>query len=248
MLWGQVPTSFDVASIKPNAENDHRVMIRIQPGGRFTATGINLRFLIGQAYGVRDFQILNAPGWAASDRFDIDAKADGLPERLPPDLMRPLLKSLLEERFKIKVHTETKEMPVYALVVAKGGSKLKEAADGEGPGQRMIRMGRGTIEGQAMPMGMLVQQLAQNIGRTVIDKTGLTGNYEVKLEWTPEPGQGGGPFGGGAPPPPDALPPADTNGPSIFTALQEQLGLKLESQKGPVPMIVVDSVSKPTEN
>jgi bla regulator protein blaR1 len=240
-----VAESFDVATIKPNAESDNRVMIGLQPGGRFTASGINVKHLIGQAYDVRDFQISGGPGWISSDRWEINAKAEGLPDRVPPGALRPYLKSLLEDRFKLRTHTETKEMPVYALVIAKNGPKLNAAQDGSGPGP-MIRMGRGQFDGKRMAMSMLVNQLAQQLGRTVIDKTGLTDQYDIVLNWTPEPGQGGGPFGG--PPPPYAIQAADSSGPSIFTALQEQLGLRLESQKGPVPILVIDSIEKPSEN
>jgi bla regulator protein blaR1 len=238
--------SFDVASIKPNAANDNRVMIRIQPGGRFTATGVSIKALLGQALGVRDFQILNAPGWASAERWDINAVSEGLPERVPPEVLRPLLRSLLEERCQLKMHTETRELPIYTLVVGKNGPKLK-ASESASP-QRMMRMGRGEINGQGVPMAFLVQQLGQMLGRDVTDKTGLAGVYDFELTWTPEPGQGGGgPFGGG-PPNPDALPGAGAGGPSIFTAVQEQLGLRLEPAKGPVQVYVVDNIARPSEN
>ena len=236
--------SFDVSSIKPNAANDNRVMIQIQPGGRFKATGMSLRGLMGQAFGMRDFQITGLPAWAASDRYDIEAKGEGMPDRLPPDQLRPYLKSLVEERFQLKSHIEMKEMPIYALVVGKNGSKLK-VSEASGP---MIRMGRGQLDGKGMPMDILVNQLSQQLGRKVINKTGLTGAFDVELEWTPEPGQGGGGPAGGAPQSPEAIATAGGTGPSIFTALPEQLGLRLESTKGPVEVLVVDSVSKPTEN
>ena len=119
--------SFDVSSIKPNAANDNRVMIQIQPGGRFKATGTSLRGLMGQAFGMRDFQITGLPGWAASDRYDIEAKGEGMPDRLPQDKLRPYLKSLVEERFQLKSHIETKEMPVYALVIGKNGSNYRSS-------------------------------------------------------------------------------------------------------------------------
>ena len=234
--------SFDVASIKPNSASDNRVRISIQPGGRFTATGMSLRMLTGQAFGMRDFQITGLPGWASADRYDIEAKSEGMPERLPPDQLRPYLKALVEERFQLKSHIETKEMPVYALVVGKNGSKLK-ASEAPGP---MIRMGRGQLNGKGMPMDLLVAQLSQQLGRMVINKTGLSGAFDIELEWTPEPGQGGG--GPGGPPPPDGNVGVGASGPSIFTAVQEQLGLRLESTKGPVEVLVVDSVAKPTEN
>lgn len=237
--------AFDVASIKPNAGNDDRVMIQIKPGGWYVATGVTLRQLIGQAYDVRDFQISGGPGWAGSNRFDISAKAEGLPDRVPPDRLRPLLRALIESRFQLKVRKETREMPVYALVVGKAGSKLSQSTETSGPGP-MIRRGRGQIVGQQMPMAILAQQLSQQLGRTVIDRTELNGTYDVTLNWSPEPGGGGGVLGG--PPPPDAIAAADSNGPTIFTALQEQLGLRLESQKGPVPVLVIESVEKPSEN
>lgn len=237
--------SFDVATIKPNSENDHRIMLRVQPGGRFTATGVTVKLLISQAYNVRDFQITNAPGWISAERFDISAKAEGLPERVPPEQLRPLLQSLLVERFGLKTHDETKEMPVYALTVAKGGPKLT-ASNPETQGPQM-RMAPNLLDGKKIPMTMFAQQIAQRVGRSVIDKTELKDSYDIKLEWTPDPGQGGGP-GGGIPPSADALTGAGGSGPSIFTALQEQLGLKLESSKGPVQILVIDNVAKPSEN
>ncbi len=110
-----------------------------------------------------------------------------------------------------------------------------------------MRLGRGQLDGKKVPLAMLAHQLSQQLGRTVIDKTGLAGDYDIVLNWTPEPGQGGGGPSGG-PPPLDAIPAADAGGPSIFTAVQEQLGLRLESERGPVPMIVIDQIEKPTEN
>jgi uncharacterized protein (TIGR03435 family) len=256
-----IPKAFEVASIKPNSSSDNRIAIRMAPGGSFNATGITLRLLMGQAFNMRDHQIIGGPGWIASDRWDVQAKGpDGMPDRVPPEMLRPMLQSLITERFQLKYHTESREMPVYVLTVAKGGPKMKESEVQPGPGgpggpggggpQRMMRMGRGQLNASGVPIQFLVQQLAQQLGRTVIDKTGLTGFYDFDLQWTPEPGHGGGgPFGGGAPPPPDAMPAAtDNSGPTIFTALQEKLGLKLETAKGPVDVLIVDSVSKPSEN
>jgi uncharacterized protein (TIGR03435 family) len=276
---------FEVASIKPNKENDHRVMIGMAPGGRFTAHGVTVKQLISMAYGVRDHQLTGLPGWAESERYDISAKPEGAPpenaappNRMPSEAemqtqqekMRAMMKDLLADRFGLKVHPETKEMPVYALVVAKNGSKLEESkegappivdfggrgpmAGGRGPGSDdvrqtrggpMMRMGRGQITAQDMRMPMLVEQLSRTLGRNVIDKTGLTGKYDVKLNWTPDESQPAA-FPGGDGPRTDAATPE--TGPSLFTAIQEQLGLKLESQKGPVEVIVVDHIEKATEN
>jgi bla regulator protein BlaR1 len=235
------PKEFEVASIKPSAPTGpmNRVRVQIAPGGRLDASNITVKFLIQQAYNVKDFQISGGPGWINSERYDLVAKADGDVGRM--DQIRPLIQKLLADRFQLTIHRDTKELPIYALVVGKSGSKLKEsAANGPGP---QIRMGRGLIDGQGMGMEMLANQLSNAIGRTVLDKTGLTGQYDIKLEFTPEDGPGHGPGDG-----PEAAPPPDAAAPSVFTAVQEQLGLKLESSKGPVQIIIIDRVEKPTEN
>jgi uncharacterized protein (TIGR03435 family) len=154
---------------------------------------------------------------------------------------------LLVDRYKLTFHLETKELPVYYFVVGKNGSKLQPSEGGRDNAQ--IRMGRGQINAQAMSMEMFTNQLANQLGRSVLDKTGLTGNYDFKLEWTPDQSQAGGPGpgpgdGGGG----DHPPASDSTGPSIFTAVQEQLGLKLESQKGPVQILVIDRIEKASDN
>lgn len=230
--------NFEVASIKPAEPGGRGVQIMMAPGGRITAKNVTMKILIQQAYNLRDFQITGGPSWLGNDRYDINAKADGNDD-VTPEQLRTMMQGLLADRFQLVFHKETKEMPVYALVVGKGGFKLKEAPQGNGP---QIRMGRGLINGQGMGMDMLATQLSNALGRSVIDKTGLTGAYDIKLEFTPE---GGGMVqrDGGA----DAAPPADA-GPTIFTALQEQLGLKLESTKGPVTILVIDKAEKASEN
>jgi uncharacterized protein (TIGR03435 family) len=256
--------TFEVASIKPNAGDDRRMSIQIQPGGGLRATGATLKMLLTLAYDVRDFQISGGPGWINTDRYDVMAKAErsASAEAVPDDLrkmtddqrktlgdqMRERLRSLLADRFQLTLHRETKEQSVYALVVGKSGSKLQESQSTEGGGPRgMMRMGRGQLSGQGVQMQGLTMALSNQVGRPVIDRTGLKGNFDFKLEWTPDQGQSAGPLGGG-PPGADAPPPPDPNGPSIFTAVQEQLGLRLESQKGPVEMIVIDRVEKPSDN
>ncbi len=243
---------FEVASIKPNAANDNRVMIRMAPGGRFTATGVPLKMLIAQAYGVRPFQISGGPGWIETDGWDVNAKMeDGAPDRVPPEQVQALLRNLLEERFGLKVRRESKESSGYALVQGKNGPKLKQveatarAGAAGPPGAARIRMGRGLIQAEGMSMQLLAQQLSNQLGRPVVDKTGLAGAYEVELKFAPEPGAMAG-FG--PPPPPEAMQQADSGGPTLFAAIQEQLGLKLESTKAELPMIVIEAASKPTEN
>lgn len=278
------PLSFEVASIKPSEAEANMIRIGASPGGRWTASGITLRILIQQAYDMRDYQISGTPGWASTDRYDIVAKAENPnPTR---EQIREMLRSLLAERFKMKAHLETKELPIYALVVGKGGHKLKlseiqpvkEGAPPDAPkttghmtggagagvsagsgagggvsagtadsvkrGAQMMRMGRGQLNAQGVAIAGLVGMLAQQLGRPVIDKTDLKGNYDFDLEWTPDethrmigPGTGT-----------EAPMPADPSGPSIFTAVQEQLGLKLEAQKGPVDTLVIESVEKPSGN
>jgi uncharacterized protein (TIGR03435 family) len=261
--------SFEVASIKPNRAGDNRIGIRFQPG-RFTTTGSTVKQLIGLAYNVRDFQVTGGPSWISSDRYDIDAKEpEGFSEelqKLPPDQRRGklglLIQSLLADRFQLKLSHGTKELPVYALVVAKDGPKIQEAKPGDAypngikrPDGRpagsagMMAMGPGELTGQGVPITFLVQQLSQQLGRKVLDQTGLKGIYDLNLKWTPDPGSAAmmqGPPGAG--PAPDNAPPPYTSGPSIFTAVQEQLGLKLEATKGPVEILIIDHVAQPSEN
>jgi len=259
--------SFEVASIKPNRSGDMFIRIMFQPG-RYTANGVTTKHLITMAYNVKDFQVSGGPSWINSERYDIEAKepdsiAEELP-KLPPDQReeqsRLMLQSLLADRFKLKLSHTTKELPVYALVIAKNGPKLQEAKPGDnypngikGPDGRahpgVMRMGPGELTGQGIAIKFLVRLLSQQVGRDVLDQTGLKGNYDLTLKWTPGPGEGmmlRGPEG--ANPGPESPPPPDSSGPSLFTAIQEQLGLKLESTKGPVEVLVVDHVEKPSEN
>jgi uncharacterized protein (TIGR03435 family) len=266
-----LPTSasFEVASIKPNHSGDRRFFVSWQPG-RFNATGMTLKFLITMAYDVKDFQVSGGPSWVNSERYDIDAKEpdsiaqelEKLPREQRGQLADSMLQSLLTDRFQLKLTRGTKEMPAYALVVAKNGPKLQEAKPVDtppeapsGPGGHphgpMMRMGRGEVSGQGVAATFLASVLSQQLGRTVLDKTGLKGKYDFTLKWTPEQGESmmpGGPGGPGGGPPPDGAPPPDASGPSIFTALQEQLGLKLEPTKAPADVLTIDHVERPSEN
>jgi bla regulator protein BlaR1 len=250
----QLPV-FEVASIKPNKSGEPNVSLMFTPNG-FHATNAPLREVIQLAYQVQEFQLSGGPPWINSERYDIVAKVDSSAtekvNQLDMDQHRAMLRPLLEDRFQLKVHQETKELPVYALVVGKNGPKLHEAKpndtyldgikDPDGvarPG--LMRMGPGGLTAQGLPMATIVRLLSQQFGRTVVDKTGLTGNYDIKLQWTPDSGPAS--MMG-----PDSKPTPDTAGPSIFTAIQEQLGLKLESQKGPVEVLVIDSAERPSAN
>jgi uncharacterized protein (TIGR03435 family) len=269
---GAARPSFEVASIKPSDPGQRGSSIMNQPGGRLVIRAVPLRALMTFAYRVRDFQVSGGPGWVGTDRWDMEARAEegsitpptGLPDPNTPDPMAIRLQSLLEDRFQLKLHRETRDLPIYELSIAKGGSKMKLSEDQTPyqppergapppppmqPGGAMprfsMRMGRGNLEGVAMDIPNIVQAFSSQFGRTVVDKTGLKGLYDLKLQWTPDLAALGGPAGPGGP---EAAPPIDPNGPSIFTAIQEQLGLKLDSTKGPVDVLVIDSVQKPTEN
>jgi bla regulator protein blaR1 len=242
-----LPKEFDVATIKPNGANDNRFMIRPLPGGGLSITGVPLKMLIMEAYDVRTFQVSGGPGWMNTERWDIQAKAEGVQGQLPIGQMLKMLQALITDRFKLEVHHESKEMTVYALVVGKNGSKLTPHT-GEPPQPTdRLRMRPGSLSAKQVRIAALVRQLTPQLGRQVIDKTGLTGEYDFTLEWTPEPGQGG-PESIGLPPALDSPRASDSNGPSIFTALQEQLGLRLDAQKGPIDIIVIDRPVKPDEN
>lgn len=252
---------FDVISVKPNKSDNGMMRIMFKPDG-YSATNVSPKMLIQVAYGIRQDLISGAPGWADSARYDFDAKVAGpdvdVLKKMSPEQRRSMLQPALAERFKLKVHNETKQLPVFELVVAKGGSKLKEATPGDtyangikGPDgvshAGSMRMGLHQLEGQGVLVATLVNLLSQQLHQTVIDKTGLTGKYDLELNWAPD--QGLDPMFKG----PDGSqqrtdPAPDASGPSIFTAIQEQLGLKLQSTKGPVETLVIDHVEMPSEN
>ena len=249
--------TFEVASIKPADPDARGMILNLLPGGGLRAVNVRLRQLIEFAYDIQNFQISGGPGWFESQGFDILAKAPQSTEatdlRQMSDAQRKVfqkqvqqrLQALLAERFQLAIHRATKEMPVYALVVAKNGPKVKESTGGDGRRQEM-RGRPGDLTGERATPEMLASTLARAVGRPVLDRTGLTGAYDFRLEWTPDVGDLIGKGGPGEKAVEASAP--DPSGPSIFTALQEQLGLKLESQKGPVVIIVIDRAEKPSAN
>ena len=260
--------SFEVATIKQNTAVQGRSRLGDPPGGRFVAIRINLRTLIGAAYqgNPPTGQLSGGPSWIDSDLWDIEAKAPegsvppGTTFGFPPKMVL-MLQSLLEERFQLKLHRETRESAVYDLTIAKGGSKLNLSEDqtppampGNGaplqPGtipRGAMKMVNGDFEASALSFGDFSKALATlYLHRPVNDKTDLKGLYDIKLRWTPDPSIGA-PVGPGGPVVP-APPSGDPAGPDIFTAIQEQLGLKLESAKGPVEFLVIGSAQKPSQN
>jgi uncharacterized protein (TIGR03435 family) len=266
-----VPT-FEVASVRPNT-GDNKMAFNTLQGARYNAINIPLRLLIMHSYGLQEQQLVGAPAWIASERFDIVAKADGElgpPEsRGEPSRLQLMMRALLEERFKLKVHRESREVPVYVLVLARAdgqlGKELKPSAvdcealakarRGGGPppevpkpGERPqcgARVGFGELAAGGQPLLELVSLLSANVGRSVIDRTGLTGRYDMHLRWTPD--RILQRAAGTAPGEPIRVNGVeiDPNGPSIFTALQEQLGLKLEAERGTVEALVIDHVERP---
>ena len=288
---GSPAPAFEVASIKRNKSGDGFISVSLSPQ-RPTFTNVPARQLIVRAYNVQPFQVVGGPSWITSDRFDITAKA---PDSATPQQMNDMLQSLLADRFKLKVHRESRQGDVYRLVKARPDGKLGEAikpaavdcaamigrgrpggpgpapgsgpvavgsapvpapggrggAPAPGPGapmagcQMMMTPGRVQMGGQ--PISTLANTLSNQLGRPVVDDTGLAGSYDLTLSYMPDAGGRGMPIGPLPPGAPD-LPPIDPNAPSLPTALQEQLGLKLESGKGPIDVIVIDSIEPPTED
>jgi uncharacterized protein (TIGR03435 family) len=241
--------------------------------GRFLATGFSVRDLIVYAYRLRNYQVIGASGWMLSDKWEIQGKIKEGDNPRPtgvlteamltePGPIALMVQSLLEDRFAFNMHREKREFPVYGLVVAKVGLKMKlneqpdsgpvsfdqmHAAMVKGIVPRgTTRQSRGLFEGTGIPMFSIRNSLMGYFDRTIIDMTGLKGNYDFKLQWTPDPALDPGSFFGTTPTP-DQLP-APSIFPSIFTALQEQLGLQLVSAKAPLDVVVIDSVRKPSEN
>jgi len=237
------PPKYEVASIKPDTDNDFRFAFRIEPSGRLAATGITLKRLMMTAYNVQDFRIVGGPDWMVSRRWDVQAKPDRV---VSPEQIRPMLRALLENRFQLRSHSEKRQLPVYELSVDRKGSKVQRVKDSET--KTDVRVGAGLIQLTKATAATFASQLSYALGRPVIDKTSLSGEFDFALEWTPEPGEDGGPTTAGLPPGTSDQPASTSDGPSIFTAIPEQLGLRLKSGRGPVEVIVIDDVRMPTAN
>ena len=261
--------SFEVATLKQNKSGERGGGIRRLPGGRVTVTNMPARQLISFAYQLGQFQLVGGPSWLADDRFDITAKMEGNPEwegpgSGKPDPIQLAMRKLLAERFKLNLHNESRDLDAYALVMVKPGvngpalkpsptdcKALAEQArqgklpptppqpvNGIMPCSIMGRIGQISFDG--FPMSQAANMMVGQAGRPVIDRTGLTGNWQFLMTFAQERPAGA--------PPGEQLPTADPNAPSFFTALQEQLGLKLESTKAPFDVTVIDSVEHPTDD
>jgi uncharacterized protein (TIGR03435 family) len=226
---GLAPRSFDVASVKLNRTGGESRRAGTSPGGTFTARNVTLKLLISRAYGVAEAQIEGGPGWIDTETYDVDAKAQ-TPRRMSREEVRPCLQALLAERFQLAIHNRSKQGEVFSLVTAKNGPRLKEHS---GPGDAGISVssdsGMATITGTNTTMMRLAEYLGAQAERPVIDNTGLKGEYDFRVEWATR----------------------ETSGsprPWMFTALQEQLGLKLNATRGIIKMIVVDRAERPLAN
>jgi len=245
---------FDAVSIKANKSGDLRMTMRPSRGGRLNATNVPLRNLIIWAYMVRDFQISGEPSWVDSARFDVATTSEANPRY---DVLQPTLETMFQgvlvDRFKLISHRETKELPVYSLVVAKNGPKIHpvdeegcpEVPPADNPCRFLRRTKFGQLTGKKAPMFILALLLSSMTGRTVVNKTDLKGSYDYTLDWTKYLQPPLAPPGADVPP--GAFDPMSVE-PAISTALEEQLGLKLESTKGPVEILVIDHVERPSEN
>jgi bla regulator protein blaR1 len=243
LAFAQSP-AFAIASVKPNSDGDYRVYVSAPPGGRFSANGITLRLLMRYGYDIQDFQIAGGPRWIGSDRWNIEAKAEGVSGALSGEREMQIIRTLLADRFQLRVHSEkNKPVPAYALVIGKYGPKLTENSGEPGPD---VRLTRGHLDFKKVHLAALAAQLTRQLGRQVLDRTSLPGEYDFTLDWTPAPGE----FGAlpGQPGPPETDAGAEKSGPSIFTALQEQLGLRLLATKAPLDVLLIDHVEKPNAN
>ncbi|SPE41677.1 conserved exported hypothetical protein [Candidatus Sulfopaludibacter sp. SbA3] len=255
--WAQTaatPLKFEVASIKPPDPSFRGVSSSRDAGEGLDIRNVPVRNLITLAYGLRDFQLLGGPSWIDTESYDVTAKApigEGSPLQAAPDgiaesmeqrktrfqRVSERLRSLLADRFGLVVHREERNQPVYLLTVAKNGPKLVRVPAPDGPPRK--EEGRGHSQGSAVPIEMLVATLSNATHLTVVDKTGLTGRFDYTLNWNPALQYLNAN--------PDS-PAPDSFGPSIFTAVQEQLGLRLESGKAPVEVVVIDRVDHPSAN
>jgi uncharacterized protein (TIGR03435 family) len=232
---GQPRATFDVAAVKVNRSG--QIPMRITaPLGRFEATNVTPQLLILNAFRLRDFQLTNVPGWAAEERFDVTARTASPAAR---DEVSAMVRALLEDRFQLRTHRETRDMPTYALVFATPARRL-------GPGMRIstadcandacnTRITPSSLVATGMTMARLAVTLSNFVGRVVTDESGLEGAYDLDLKFAPD-----------QPAPGAALTQADADAPSVFTALREQLGLRLDGRRGPVDVLVVDRLERPT--
>jgi uncharacterized protein (TIGR03435 family) len=252
------PPQFDVVSVKPNSGVERAVQINFPSPGWFHAQNVWLRFLIQNAWNVKGYQIVSGPSWAASDRYNIDAKTDPKTSR---EQTRLMIQALLEDRFQLVLHHESRSLPVYHLVAAsKNGIKLQPSKKGSciernsdpvpTPASPTPNYCGGSqwspqsLIGNAITIQQFTTILENILQRPVIDETGFTATFDVRLSWIPDQVTPGLVAPGVLPPP---LPSPNGAGPTIFTALGD-LGLRLQAAKGPVDILVIDHAERPSGN
>lgn len=237
-LRGADDLRFDVASIRPHAPDDSRFQVKMPTNGRFSAIGSVAKLVLMIAYDMQETQIVGGPGWIATEKWDITAKCDDRSSHSFEDTHR-MLENLLQERFALQIHRETEQIPAYILSVAKGGPKFKAR---EQDGQTNVQITGNSIRVEQGGLARMTQLLSAALGRPVVDRTGLNGLYDLSLQWDDAPIPDGGVLGRDVP----AAPGTDHG--SIFSAIQEQLGLRLEPQRTPVEVIVIDRIERPSAN
>lgn len=258
---GSLAYAYEVSSIKAYKSGNGDVGLHYTPDG-FTATNVGLPYLLQLAFGVHSDQIVGLPNSIASETFELDARtSEAVTEalkKLNPEQLKSarqhMLQSLLADRFKLAVHRETKDVPIYSLLIANSGFKLRESpadeVDPQGRTGMHISGSNGAMRGQLVSMASLAQFLSGRLDRIVLDKTGLTGKYDFMLKWTPSQNQLQSPpgFDAASPNGQAAIPTSDSSAPDLFIAVQEQLGLKLKAEKNSLEVIVIKHVEKPTAN
>ena len=262
----QVPTgvvsarTFEVASVRPNHSGEIRLSFG-GPAGRYEIFNAPLRTIVRVAYQVQDYQIVEAPGWIATERFDILATTPAV----RPAERAEMLRNLLATRFGLRTHVERRDIPIFEMVLRRSDGRLgpsARATDVNCAARAAARSGGapppapaagvpierplcglmlrpGVLMAGAMTMGEFARELAAKVNRFVLDRTGITGFFDFDVQFTPDQTTP-------APPGAPALPPVDPAGPSLFTALQEQLGVRLNATRGPVEVLVIDAISRPT--
>jgi len=230
--------TFEVAAIRPSDPSSRRMSIEKTPDNGLRATSVSLGFLLQMGYGLEEFQISGGPSWIRSERFDINARAanpdatdldlsDGPVAQLRAERLQERVRALVQERFQVRVRRESREGPVYILTQVKNGHRL-----GGPTGTRGMGRNRGLMTAESASVAMLTNSLSVALRRPVVDQTGLSGRYAFRLEWAED----------GAPGEPE------DSGQSLFTAIQEQLGLRLESGRAPIEYVVIDAAERPSAN
>jgi uncharacterized protein (TIGR03435 family) len=240
-VWAQADRSlaFEVASIKPTPASDQETKWGPEPGGRFSAKGVTLKQLVALAYGVQECQLSGGPKWMNTDRWSIQAKAEGFRGRFNREQLLQVMKAFLADRFQLRTHLRMRDMRVYALVQSKSGPKLKAPVEQSGA----MAIGRGFVSGKSVSMDLLARTLAVVLERPVMNRTGLSGEYEVHLEWSSEQG-----LGNLLTAEPADRADLDPRLGSIFTAIHSDLGLRLKATRGPAEVVEILEARRPSED